>query len=89
MPQDAYPKLAWRELSDSVQVGSTEGRVVAILYIVDGGDSWEFCCLLTDTPEQEVDVLFGVAEGVSGWHSRWERGRGGCEFVYAEYLASR
>ena len=84
-----YPTLAWRELSDSVQVGSDDGRVVAILYTVDGGDSYEFCCLLADTPDQVVDVLFGVAEGTGpAWNSRWERGRRACEFVYAEHLAA-
>ncbi len=86
---ESYPPLDWRVLSPYVQVGSDGGRVVAILYIVDAGACWEFCCLLTDTPDQEVDVLFGIAEGTGpAWNSRWERGRRACEFVYAEHLAA-
>jgi hypothetical protein len=83
------PRLGWRELSDSTHIGSDDGLVVAILYTVDAGDSLEFCCLLTNTPEQDADVLFGVAEGTgSAWDSRWERGRRACEFVYREHLHS-
>jgi hypothetical protein len=78
-----YPQL----LSDSVHVGSADGRVVAILYTVDAGDSVEFCGLLTDTPDQDVEVLFGVAEGTTWWDTRWRRGRNGWEFLYAEHLA--
>lgn len=72
--------LTWRVLSDTCHVGSEGGRVVAILYTVEAsaGDLpvLEFCRLLTGTPDQEVAVLFGVAEytGV-WWDSRWDRGR--------------
>ncbi len=82
-----YLRLHWRALSDSVHVGSADGRVVAVLYTVDAGDSLEFCGLLTDRPDQEVEVLFGVAEGTAWWDTRWQRGENGCEFLYAEYLA--
>lgn len=82
-----YPRLDWRVLSDTLQVGSIDGRVVAILYGVDAGDSWEICGFLTDTPDQEIEVLFGVAEGTEWWDTRWDRGQNGCEFLYAEYLA--
>jgi hypothetical protein len=82
-----YPRLHWRELSDSVHVGSADGRVAAILYTVDAGDSLEFCGLLTAAPDQDIEVLFGVAEGTAWWDARWRRGRHGCEFLYAEYLA--
>ena len=82
-----YQRLAWRALSETLHVGSADGRVVAILYAVDAGDSWEICGFLTDTPEQEIEVLFGVAEGSEWWETRWDRGRNGCEFLYAEHLA--
>jgi hypothetical protein len=82
-----YPPLDWRELSDTVQVGSHQGRVVVVLYSVDAGDSIEFCRLLTDTPDQDVEVLFGVAESTAWWDTRWRRGRNGCEFLHAEHLA--
>ena len=82
-----YPRLAWRVLSETLQTGSIDGRVVAILYAVDAGDSWEICGFLTDTPEQETEVLFGVAEGSAWWETRWDRGQNGCEFLYAEHLA--
>jgi hypothetical protein len=36
---------------------------VAVLYAVDASDSWEICGFLTDTPAQENEVVFGVAEG--------------------------
>jgi hypothetical protein len=88
MARADYPRLEWRVLNDAVQVGSDGGRVVAVLYTVDGGDSDEFCCLLTDTPDQAADVMFGVAGPGSAWDSRWERGRGACEFVYAEHSGS-
>jgi hypothetical protein len=42
---------------------------------------------LSETPEQEIEVLFGVAEGSEWWETRWDRGQNGCEFLYAEHLA--
>jgi hypothetical protein len=84
-----YPRLVWRTLGDALQVGSVDGRVVAILYAVDAGDSWEMCGFLTDVPDQEVEVLFGVAEGTDWWDTRWDRGQYGCEFLYAEHLAEQ
>lgn len=74
------PTLSWHALNAESEVGHNGDRVVAVLYTVvatasDGSEWMEFCCLLTDTPRQDVDVLFGVAEGTEGWDSRWERGR--------------
>ena len=82
-----YPPLDWRVLSDTVQVGSYEGRVVVVLYTVDAGDSIEFCGLLTATPDQELEVLFGVGKGTAWWETRWRRARNGGEFLHAEHLA--
>jgi hypothetical protein len=62
--------------------------VVAVAYAVDAGDSWEMCGFLVDTPNQDVEVLFGVAEGSAWWEGRWSRAEYGCEFLYAEHLAA-
>ena len=77
-----YPELEWRVLNETTHAASdaTE-RVVAILYTLEAADAagaeWlEFCCLLTDAPGGEVEVLFGVAEGTgAARESRWDRGR--------------
>jgi hypothetical protein len=66
---------------------------VVILYTVESLDgsgdmSLEFCGVLTAASERDGEVLFGVAEGTDWWDGRWERGRYGCEFLYAEYRAA-
>ncbi len=82
-----YARLSWRVLSDTLQIGSIDGRVVALLYAVDAGDSWEICGFLTDKPDQDLEVLFGIGKGFAPLSTFWDRGQYGCEFLYAEHLA--